>query len=83
VIKDSQEGFTDTAILMDDNGNAVAVWIQPFKKTKRCLCCIQAKKKKKPGRESLSKFPIIDNQAEQAQLSFHNGVFVVVWGRNR
>lgn len=79
VIKDSQEGFTDTSILMDDNGNVVAVWIQPLKKQNVVYAAFKPKDKETWQGEP-QQLSNINNQAEQAQLSFHNGFFVVVWG---
>ncbi len=81
VIKDSQDGFTDSAIWIDDEGNAAAVWIEPFKKQNVVYAAFKPKTKDswQGVPQQLSN---INNNAEHVQLSFSNGVFVVVWGES-
>jgi hypothetical protein len=79
-IRDSQDGFTDSAIWVDDEGNAVAVWIETFKKQNVVYAAFKPKTKSWQGvPQQLSN---IDNHAEHVQLGFTNGVFVVVWGES-
>lgn len=77
-IKDSQVEFTDIAILMDDDGNTVAVWIQPFKEQNVVYAAFKPKEK-----ETWQGVPLelsnITNKAKNVQLGYCNGVFVAVW----
>jgi hypothetical protein len=79
IIKESPDGFTDSAICIDDNGNAVAVWIEPFKKYTVVYAAYKSQNQEWQAAQILSNF---NNNAEHVQLSFSNGVFVVVWGES-
>ena len=79
-IRDSQDGFTDSAIWIDDEGNAAAVWIESFEKQNVVYAFF--KLKNKPWHGVPKQLSNTKNNAEHVQLSFSNGVFVVVWGES-
>lgn len=78
-LQGSQHGFKDPSILMDDEGNTVAVWIQTLNHQNVVYAAFKPKEKETWQGEH----KVLSNassKAEHVQLGFHNGVFVVVWG---
>ncbi len=70
---------TESSIVIDDEGNAVAVWIKPFENKNVVWAAIRPKNKGSwQGEPKL--LSDANHNAESVQVDFNNGSFIVVWG---
>lgn len=78
VIRESKVQFRDSAILMDDEGNTVAVWIELF--NKQNVVHAAYRPHSSPSWQGVPE-PLsnLSSNAQHVELSYCKGVFVAVW----